>query len=234
MNQLFVPELEEATEAALVHRRATAKYSKAFRHYFNTIVEPLEADRFWQILEQVYRPLVIARINRDSVVKDSAHELFRGCMYDNRTPTISFDDLIRFARSWEPVRKTAYQPLFEVVEGRGDDGYGDLLDSLVLVGREVHEACVRRDYGNNDVFERNVTEALHSAVDDFVNARKNDPWSNWNDERTQGVKDKLVGFVLHGENYNAMRLEEAASYWFASKSVDDFTKDKSTDEFNQY
>ena len=50
---------------------------------------------------------------------------------------------IRFVSTYVSKVAELYKPLFEVIEGYGDDGYGDLLDSFPLFGQERYELVLQ-------------------------------------------------------------------------------------------
>jgi hypothetical protein len=77
------------------------------------------------------------------------------------------------------------------VQDRGDDAYGDLLDALPLAGREVIHEALASEYDNQEQFDAAV----------FVGC--------------DGSK-QLAKLILHGENYVAMALADAAQESFAA------------------
>lgn len=101
------------------------------------------------------------------------------------------EEAIQFAKSWQGWRGKLYQPLFNVVKDRGDDAYGDLLDALPLVGREVVQEVLGSEFGNQEQFDAAV----------FVGC--------------DGSK-QLTELILHGENYVGMTLADAAQESFAA------------------
>lgn len=218
MSALFDMKAIDAQELALEFNRVGAKFGKAFRHYMEEL-PLLDADRFWEILEKYFRPLVIERVFRQDAAKDAISEFFRvqsaagkvqvwdsrgGYRYEECPYT--FDEAIRFAKTWGHYKRALYKPLFDVVEDKGDDGYGDLLDSLPLAGQTIHNACHDHDYGNNRVFREAVKDTLEQAVDSQM--------KNVDDERCAKFKKKLTSFVIDGENYFEMRLSDIAQSWF--------------------
>ena len=86
-----------------------------------------------------------------------------------------------------------YQPLFDVVKDRGDDAYGDLLDALPLAGRDLVQKSLDREFGNCRQFEQTVGGVCQDCP-------------------------QLAELILHGENYVAMSLLDAARDYFAIDS----------------
>ena len=227
MSKLFDMDTIDAQELALEYNRAGAKFGKAFRHYMAEL-PVLDGDRFWEILEKYFRPLVVERIYRQDAAKDAISEFFRVQsaagkvqVYDARNGgyryeecPYTFDEALRFAKTWGEYKSSLYKPLFEVVEDKGDDGYGDLLDSLVLAGETVHNACHDHDYGDNEEFREAVKDTLEQVVDTQMNKA--------DDERRAKVKKRLVSFVIDGENYFEMRFSDIAQSWFVIWARDQY------------
>jgi hypothetical protein len=184
----------ELRDLAIAYRASLANYAKAFRRHFQESVTVLADDRFWT-LQGVFRTEVCKfRFNcgGSNGVEQAAQELFRkplaGDFDDN--PTYMLEEAIQFAKTWPSIHNRLYRPLFDVVQDRGDDAYGDLLDALPLAGREVVEKAVGGGLANEQQFEAAVLEGC--AAD-----------------------ERLATFILHGENYVAMSLADAARDAFA-------------------
>lgn len=185
----------ELRDLAIAYRASLANYAKAFRRHFHDSVTVLTDDRFWA-LQPVFRSEVCKfRFNygRSNGVEQAARELFRKPLagdFDD-SPTYTLDEAVQFAKTWPSIQNRLYRPLFDVVQDRGDDAYGDLLDSLPLAGREVVEKAIAGDFANERQFESAVLEGC--AGD-----------------------ETLAKFILHGENYAAMALADAARDAFAA------------------
>ena len=115
-------------------------------------------------------------------LKNATYEFFRKPVCD-RQVSYTLDEAIRFVVTYRQMVDALYEPLFNVITNRGDDSYGDLLDAMPLAGRVVYEKCLNKYYGNN--------AAVDTAVADH--------------------RPKLANFILHGENYIRMTLQDAAS-----------------------
>ena len=121
---------------AMAYREAKENYGTAFRDYFTNQVTELPEDRFWE-LQAVLRGKVCTfrfGYKRTNGVEQAASEFFRKPLASDfgKAPSYSLDEAISFAKSWQGWRGRLYQPLFDVVEDRGEDAYGDLLDVLPL------------------------------------------------------------------------------------------------------
>jgi hypothetical protein len=161
-------------------------------------------DRFWELAWVLRNEVYQFRFGygRTNGVQDAASEFFRkpyaddfGPNFRSAEPTYTLDEAIQLAKTWRHVTRDLYDPLFDVVEGRSDDAYGDLLDALPLAGRDVVQKALDREFGNNIQFERAVCDVCQA--------------------RGQG---KMADLILHGENYVATALYDAASRFFAIQS----------------
>ena len=190
------------TETARQLSEAKQAYEAAFRDHFVHEVTLLVADRFWELQSVLAREVrqfyfVYGRTNG---IEMAAEELCRKplandyhCLGDGVVPSYSLEEAVRFAKHWEDLKRRLYQPLFDVVEDRSDDGYSDLLDALPLAGRDIAEKALAREFANHGQFERAVKKACP------------DDW--------------LSGLILNGENYIGMRLYDAAKDAVATQAI---------------
>lgn len=185
-------------QAAITHLESQAHYHDAFRDYFANQVTRLPIDRFWE-LQRVFRHDVCRYrfgYDRTNGVEQAARELFRKpyandfTSYGETVPEYSVEEAVQFAKTWSELKSRLYARLFDVVDGRGDDAYGDLLDALPLAGREVVRKSVDGEFASNELFEQAVAEACQEC---------------------QG----LAELILHGENYCYSHLHDAARDYLA-------------------
>lgn len=173
---------------------AKQAYEAAFRAYFVDEVTLLSDDRFWEMQKVLAWEVVRFQPGhgRTSGIEMATAEVFRKplaedyrCLGgDGEVPPYSLDEAVQFAKGCDGLKQRLYQPLFEVVEDRSDDGYSDLLDALPLAGRELIEQALAREFANHRQFERAIKQACP------------DDW--------------LSELILRGENYIGMRLYDAA------------------------
>ena len=187
--------MHDLEQKAIAFREAKEEYNRSFRDYFAKSVTELPEDRFWQlqaVLCGEIRRFVLG-YRRTNGVEQAAREFFRKPSADDfgKAPQYSLEEAISFAKGWQEWRGRLYQPLFDVVKDRGDDAYGDLLDALPLVGRDVVQEVLGSEFGNQEQFEAAV----------FVGC--------------DGSK-QFTELILHGENYVGMNLAEAAMAYFAA------------------
>jgi len=202
MNTLFDMEMIEAKETALLFNKAKDDYHQSFQRLLKSI-KPLDNNRFWELLKHYRSEVVQYVLMYKRCTEDAASEFFRKTTFGTMraTCTWNFDEALAFVVAYELKSKELYQPLFDIVEGRGDDGYGDLLDSLPLAGRETFDKCMGRKFFDNEEFEDFVKHALSHGDTPVV--------------------VQLQQHVLHGENYNRMHLQEQAQKFFALKVLND-------------
>ena len=189
--------MNDLNQAAQQFRAAQACYQAAFRAYFDELA-PLSDEQFWQ-LQPIFTEEVCRfrfRYGRTQGVELAAKELFRkplasmcGDSEGNRCD-YSLPDATRFAKAWEGFRQRLYRPLFDVVEDRSDDGYGDLLDALPLAGAGVVTAALQGELASHQELEQAVHDASQKCP-------------------------KLGNLILEGENYVGMHLYDAALRAFA-------------------
>lgn len=191
-------------EAARAFRAAEQNYHAAFDDYFANEITALPDDRFWQLQAVFVGEVVTFRFGygRTNGIEQAARELFRKPLagdFNGRgngdVPRYSIHEAIQFAKTWHDLTRRLYQPLFHVIENRGDDAYGDLLDALPLAGRDVFRKSLDREYGNHRQFEDAVRDACKECP-------------------------QMAELILRGENYIAMSLMEAARDYFAIATED--------------
>ncbi len=95
-------------------------------------------------------------------------------------------EAMQFANMWDSMSDKLYKPLFDIINDRGDDAYGDLLDALPLAGREVVERALKKEFAN----ENELGAAIRTSVESF--------------------EDGKARIILRGENYFAMSLRDEA------------------------
>jgi len=181
-------------KAAVAYCGARKEYEKAFRTYFREHVKPLSADRFWELQPVLTHDVYLFRFGygRSNGVEQAAGDFFRKALTQEayhfqgrKQPLYSISEAMQFARSWQTLVRQLDDVLREVVEHRGDDAYGDLLDAFLLAGQDVHQRSLERQFRDNRDLEEGITAACQTAPG-------------------------LAELILHGENYVAMSLVDAA------------------------
>lgn len=186
-------------DAAQAFRAAQENYNTAFRHHFAHDIAPLPDDDFWKLHAVFVRAVVTFCFGykRSNGVEQAARELFRkplagdfGGHGQGAVSRYTLHEALQFAKSWAALTRRLYQPLSKVVQDRGDDAYGDLLDALPLAGRDVVRQALGREYGNDRQFEQAVRDSCPDCP-------------------------QLAELILRGENYVGMSLEDAARDYVA-------------------
>jgi len=189
------------TVISLARAKAAAdkEYEKAFRAHLRSF-KPLDIDVFWQVLDRFQTEIINGeKAGRDiesavhnltcSLVYRSSHgKAITGWPEDQMT---AWESLARFLNRYEEVSLALSRKMSEMPNlDRSDDGYGDLMDSLPLAGKEIFTAIMEDDIANNKQLE-----AAFSAI-----------------PREPGLEytaHPLKEFVLEGENYVTSTFEKA-------------------------
>lgn len=174
----------------LKQARATHEVEKAYDDAFRKnkwTLKPLDAEAFWLIIDSL-RGNLEGGLAVGRRVESEVHNLM--CQYVHGSysrPKIPdwpeeklarWENMVRFLVKYEEVKATLSKKMHDM-KGleRGDDGYGDLMDSLPLAGREVVSGIMVDDIANY--------KQLVKALKDYP----------------------LKDFILNGENYVEMALE---------------------------
>jgi len=169
----------------------------------------LEPDHFWTILAVVAKEVKSFRFcyGRTNGTKQAAEEVGRQCWCKQLPKRVecTTEQYVSFANTYRELVSKLYKPLFDVVTGYGDDGYGDLLDTLPLLGREFVKRILEGEWGEGD-------------HDEFISAIKGQTHEDWklgNDPK--GHKEQAVDrFFIKGEEYVCMSLDEAAEKYLCN------------------
>jgi hypothetical protein len=182
-------------EKARAQFAANEAYEAAFRAHMHTF-KPLDTETFWVVLDSLKDNLV-SGLKAGRKVESEVHNLM--CTFVHGSYRVApikdwpedkmgrWENMVRFLRCYELVShnlsiKMDRMPGLE----RGDDGYGDLMDSLPLAGREIVRAITEDEIANYKQLEKAL------------------------------VEHPLKKFVLGGENYVRMALEEKLKEQFPS------------------
>lgn len=176
--------------------------------------ELLKPARFWAILKRLkdIRILSLSGPYCDAS-KRAADELFRLCQCDELEASgrkVTFDELVSFIANWDALVDKLHTVLFDVVTGKGDDSYGDLCDSLPLVGRAgVKKLLTMKEGAHSNVDVENVIRT-HAA------------------DGTDYGPDVWWTYIWQGENYWRMMLDDAAEerYLYEARDNDPEVKEE--------
>lgn len=197
---------EQLSAAAKKLRDAEDRYEKVWTQVRVTYATRLDPEVFWSIAARFIRivqeRLGMTHFGSSNASKMAAEELFR----QNATGehNFTFDQLLGFAHTWDELSSELHRILNDIVTDKGDDGYGDLCDSLPLAGRNaIAKLLEPAKYGiKNNAGVRAIIRS--HAINDLVYVKAS-PWQN---------------YIWDGENYITTVLEDAAKKWFKIESRD--------------
>ena len=200
--------LDGVNAEALAFQKAKARYEEEFRR-FKCGITPLSPEHFWPMADTLRKVLLRTMLYRQERVAEAAAEEFLRLAAIGKSPW-SVSAAVHFCLSYDHYTSLAYAGGDECKFSfdRGDDGYGDLMDAVVILGREFNELLhAGRFYDLTD---------FNSAVDDLCNTSASagefpftyadDPVGN-----RMALASRLRRMVLSGENYFAMSLEDEAA-----------------------
>jgi hypothetical protein len=197
---------------AVAFRQAQAKYDKAFRLLRITTPEIQAAD-FWPMVDALRLAILRTMTYRTEGVTEAAADEFMRQASIGESPW-GLPAAVHFALSYDTYKSHAYAggDKCPFSFDRGDDGYGDLMDAVVLMGRAFNENLYASRFYDLSDFNKAVDEQCHASVTakDFPFQYADDPVGN----RTS-LASRLRKFLLQGENYCGMMLCDAAQKWIA-------------------
>lgn len=190
--------LQKAIETAQVFTQVKADYRKAVTALAYN-VEPMGDDEFYDALAVLADGAVR---DRKRGVKSAIHNFFCATVWQSygRCPSAfnglsgleAWQLMARFLKRYEQLKSQLSKKCNDLPGlERGDDGYGDLMDSLPLAGRFVVTGLLEDDIAN--------FKQLEKAISDHP----------------------LKDFILDGENYITMTLEDKLRDAFAMASHKD-------------
>jgi hypothetical protein len=197
---------------AVAFRQARAQYDKAFRMLKITTPE-LQAADFWPMADAFRLTILRTMAYRAEGVSEAAADEFMRQASIGQSPW-DLAAAVHFALSYDTYKRHAYAggDKCRFSFDRGDDGYGDLMDSVVLLGREFNERLYAGRFYDLPDFNAAVKERCDSAVtaSDFPFQYSDAP-----DSHRVGLVSRLRKLILQGENYCGMMLCDAAQKWIA-------------------
>jgi hypothetical protein len=185
--------------------------SKAFRKVYND-APLMEADDFWKFMELVSKEIRGFRFGygRTNGVKQGAEEVGRQ-IWCNQLPKgydFTAQQFVSFAKTYSELDTQLSKALWDVVTDYGDDSYGDLIDTLPLLGRDFCKMILDGKWEKGDHKE-------------FIAALKKEA-KQWEYERNPRLP-AIQRFFVNGEEFVHMALSEAAEQclfrWYADQTV---------------
>ena len=197
----------ELLKAAITRNKANEAFKTAFRAEMRSLKPMHDDEHFNGVLDALSKMVQQGRKSgRD--MESVMHNFMCACVYqtygevpdafDDLSQPVAWELMARFHNRYETVKATLSKVMWEMKGlSRSDDSYGDLIDSLPLAGREIIDRIVTEDIA--------TYKQLEKALADHP----------------------LKDFILHGENYVEMKLEEALEKAFLSVARDaEFDEDE--------
>jgi hypothetical protein len=182
-------------------QEAQAACEEAFRKVYND-APLMEPDHFWELMDLVRKEIRGYRfgLGRTNGVKQGAEEVGRKIWTDQvpKGLTCTAEEYVSFAKTYSELARKFYDPLFHVAEGYGDDSYGDLLDTLPLLGRDFSKRILDGEWKKGD--HKKFMAAIAEVVEN--------QWV-WKDD-TQNRGPAMVRFFQHSEEYVRGAVQDAA------------------------
>jgi hypothetical protein len=138
-------------------------------------VEDLDNDTFWKLMDELKRFIRRDTPGKNSkyshgVIKSATSSFIHTVIFGHvRGMDTDRQTAIAFSKMYDDLKSKLSKALWDEIEGYGDDGYGDCIDSFPLYG----EAAVQRALGGNlDGLnpyqgENYVGMSLDNAIEEF-------------------------------------------------------------------
>lgn len=166
----------------------------------------MTTEEFWQVI-----PSLAKRVLSDRDIEPAMHNFMCNNVYqsygdcaepfEDLSSPVAWELAVRFLNKYEEVKSTLHKKCYDLrgLE-RGDDGYGDLMDSLPLAGKDIVDGLM-----NDDI-------ATYKQLQEAFTLKNDQP---------------LKKFILNGENYICMKLEEKLqeAYLAVSRDLEDDDED---------
>lgn len=167
-------------------------------------------EKFWEMLSEL-RSLYFSTQWTYLNVEKCSDEFVRRSLFK----VGDYENMMRFVVSYDKLKECLRPILWDVAEDYGDDGFGDLVDSIPLSGRSCLMAILNGEVSN--------MKQLESCVEESVV-----PGSIWANNSNDGTYKSPVSFVIRGENYISMHLNDELRRRFYSAGKL-YTKEKNDD-----
>jgi hypothetical protein len=170
---------------------AKENYDNAFEKLYEES-ELIDESKFWGMVNNFLSELRYRCLDGRGSIYDSADEFTRKIRC-SETNGVKTKDLIPFLKMYREKCHALYEPLFNIVENRSDDSYGDFLDAFPLLGKGMYYKAINKEFRDNDHIEAEICSKVHNDSGD-LSAEK--------------IKS-LVDMFINGESYFKMNFEDA-------------------------
>lgn len=177
---------------AAAFKEARSQFDEQFMDWSRG-VPPLAPEHFWPMVDEFRKVLLdTMQYRKEGFVDSAANEFIRRAAVNGGDIAAA----VHFALSWGHYSRRAYacgdKAGFSF--DRGDDGYGDLMDAVPLMGQAFNDKLGLGRFHSLREFNEQVDATCDVAG--------------------RVLKD----VVLHGENYFSMCLKDAAQKWVVIES----------------
>lgn len=168
--------LHMAARAAVVHKHAEESLEFAIRALIRDATEftPAELKR-WKALIKELQSIFLSQFYRDDSQK-ACSEFVRRLVtgqgkYAKEKDGYTFFDAVRFLKGLQSFKKLASEKLWEVVQDKGDDGYSDFINAVILAGYDVYSKILCGAYreGDWERLQEDIKEATPDLADIILN-----------------------------------------------------------------
>ena len=196
MSENYQKCFDELTKLSLEKRELDLKHQKA-GWALRREVEPMPVSEFWKKVEL---------LRKDLMTKQSGQW---GWHIKSAVANIAFQKppmtLYRFLGRWKELANSASTAFDEMkMEHRGDDSFGDLLDSSPLLGETIYNQVLTGAYKT----EKELKEAFNTYCIMMQDGKDLD--------KVQKNAEHMVRSVLNGENYFISTIDERALQIFTT------------------
>lgn len=185
-----------------------------------TQVEPCGATDFERVLDLYRKNVLFALMTREKhdPVEWAADEVMRAAITGENG--LDFAVFPGFLAGYTKMKSAIYKGLDGIEDlGRGDDGFGDLCDSIPLAGVGVIRLCAKKGHFKSN---EDMEDAVRAECVKYVTAWVKIPWREHGGENlsmnVEKIAAKWAKFILEGENYNRMKLEDEWKKRFAQEN----------------
>ena len=170
MNQLalfkMIGSVDQNTFGKMIAKANTIKniLKGVFREHLNT-VELLSDNEFWSMVKDLRKQIEGTMPDKTSTslfyadMRLATDRFFHSYVFGK-----DVEKALSFVRTYRVKSDALYRPLFDVIEGFGDDGYGDVLDSFPLFGKKRYEKALNGEIeGTSEAQYQGVTAKFQSC-----------------------------------------------------------------------
>lgn len=212
--------LESVIMQARVLKQAQNHYEELMRNYggWISVKEPLDEATFWRTTS-VFRTLIFQAItlDRPEPVDWAADEMCRLATYPHAKTWwenefhdfggMVFPTVLQYAFTYNNYRSKAYKlvdAMKQIETGKGDDGFGDLMDGMPLMGQNFFQRMEKMRFYDYKHFRQVIRKTVRENVQAL-----DDKYTHYEDK----IVTKFSRMIIDGENYFGMSLEDKAKEW---------------------